>query len=236
MAAIINYYFRASLNDFLGYVRCPQEDITISYKPKSFLRSLCCAAVVSVSVILAVLLVGILLFICFPSHINSKLISDISIIPCWIVIFLGPIVEELLFRLSLVRKKVFLVCSLTLLCFTLVSKFAFTGQFYSIDHIWLRVGIAILAGTVLFLVGSKWLTKCDYRIYFYGWAFLFGTAHLSRIDFGTLLPLDFITIILYVAKQSIMGLLWGYVRMKNGIVSSILLHILNNATVLAQFI
>lgn len=228
MAAIINY-IRTSLNDFLDYVRSPQEDIIISYKPHSILRSLCCAAVVSVSVVLAVLIIGILLFACFPDHINSKLISDVSIYPWWIVIFLGPIVEELLCRLSLVRKKVFLVCSLILLCFNLVSRFAYTGQSYSIDHIWARIGIAIPAGAILFLVSNKWLTRCNYRIYFYGWALIFGTAHLSRIDFGTLLPLDYITIILYVAKQSIMGLLWGYVRMKNGIVSSMLLHILNNA-------
>lgn len=80
MATVIKY-IRASLNEFLEYVRSPREDITISYKPKSLLSSFCCAVVVTASVLLAVLLIVILLFACFPDHVNSHLISDVSTNP-----------------------------------------------------------------------------------------------------------------------------------------------------------
>lgn len=222
-------YIRTSLHEMFEYLRNPQENISMSYQPKSIFRSYSAAITMLVAMFLTILIVMVLLCLCCPNLIHSTLISDISKYPWWVVAILGPIVEELNCRLSLVRKNALLACSLTIACFNVISRCAFAKEFYTMDFIWARIGVSVVVGTALFLACRKWLMRCDYRLYFYAWAFLFGIAHITRIDFGTLLPLDYVVVLLYLAKQFGMGILLGYVRMKNGIASSIVLHILNNA-------
>lgn len=222
-------FIKASLQEMFDYLKNPQEDIQISYQPKSIARSYTAAITTLIAISMVLLITAITLRVCCPNIIHKHLVSDVSKAPWWIVTILGPIVEELFTRLALVRKNAFMACSLTIACFYVISCCAFTGKFYTMDFIWARIGVSILAGGALFLVCRKWLTKCNYRAYFYTLAFLFAIGHITRVNFGTLLPFDYLMMMLYLAKQFGMGITFGYVRMKNGIVSSILLHILNNA-------
>ena len=200
----------------------------MTYRPKSVLKSFCAVAIVVVAMMLAIVAIYVVIFAAFPDQVTETVISKPEL-PWWVMVLLGPLIEELTFRLSLVRRKAFIAATLFLACFNLVSRLAFSHQFYSTDFLLERAGVSLTAGAVLFLALHKWMSRCSYRGYFYFWALLFGSAHLFRIDFETFLPLDYFIVLLYVAKQTVMGLLLGYVRNRNGIASSILLHILNNA-------
>ncbi len=228
MAAAFKRYISTALAEAFSYIKNPQENLPVSYRPKSILQSWCAAAIAVVAMMLAIVIIFVVIFAAFSDLVTETVISK-PVMPWWVMVLLGPLIEELTFRLPLVRRKAFIAAALFLVSFNLISRFAFSHQFYTTDFLLERAGVSLAAGAVLFFALNKWMSRCSYRGYFYFWAVLFGSAHLFRIDFGTFLPLDYFIVLLYVAKQTVMGLLLGYMRNRNGIASSILFHILNNA-------
>ena len=138
---------------------------------------------------------------------NHKILDMIKSYPVVLLLVLtvviGPLIEELIFRLYLRYK----------------------------DNYALRFLISIVSLTGVrneqkaetFFI-SLW--KKRYKFIFYFSAVIFGLIHISNFEFSyTILLLSPIL----VAPQIILGLIIGYSRVRNGFVSGLLLHSLHNA-------
>ena len=215
------------LKGLFAYLRSPEEGKPFDFKPKSILSSFW---LYLVAVFFFTLLMGILVSVLgktFPTLMRPKIVGH-SDYPVWIVALLGPILEEGAFRLSLNRKKITIVLSLILISFLLASSFCFSRAIYSLDHLFVRIGIAVVVGSGLFLLLGKYMISCRFKPYFWFWGLFFGCVHLMNVNYASFLPLDYISLLLYTVTHIIMGLVLGYIRMKNSFAVSTSLHILNN--------
>lgn len=213
--------------DFISFLRSPEEGRPFDFKPKSILSSfwLYIVAVMGLTILAAA--VVYILGEAFPTLMQKKIV-DHGNTPKWIVALLAPLLEEGAFRLSLNRKKVNIAISLTLISFLLVSSFCFSQKIYCTDHLLIRIGIAIVAGFCLFLLLGRFMMNCHFKPYFWFWGVFFGCIHLMNVSYAGLLPLDYISLALYTVTHVIMGLVLGYVRLKNSFATSTLFHILTN--------
>ena len=145
------------------------------------------------------------------------------LIPCLLV----PITEELSCRLFLKKSLINSYISLSLITFILILLFQ-NRKMYTLD--WYVLNTLIFSFFIwlsLFLF-QKYFAKIKItdRTIFYGSAILFSLLHLSNYSFQiNELPKYLFLII----PQFFSGLLYGYIRVTNGITYSILLHSLHNA-------
>ena len=144
------------------------------------------------------------------------------LIPCLLV----PITEELSCRLFLKKSLINSYISLSLITFILILLFQ-GRKIYTLD--WYVLNTLIFSFFIwlsLFLF-QKYFAKIKItdRTIFYGSAILFSLLHLSNYSFQiNELPKYLFLII----PQFFSGLLYGYIRVANGITYSILLHSLHN--------
>ena len=213
--------------DFVSYLRNPEESKPFDFRPKSILSSfwLYLVAVMGLTILAAA--VVYCLGEAFPTLMQKKIVNH-GDTPKWIIALLAPFLEEGAFRLSLNRKRVNIAISLTLISFLLVSSFCFSRSIYCTDHLLIRIGIALAAGVCLFLLLGRFIQSCRFKPYFWFWGIFFGCVHLMNINYSNLLPLDYLSLALYTVTHVIMGLVLGYVRMKNSFATSTLFHVLTN--------
>jgi len=144
------------------------------------------------------------------------------LIPCLLV----PVIEELSCRLFLKKSLINSYISLSLITFILILLFQ-DHKIYTLD--WYVLNTLVFSFFIwlsLFLF-KKYFAKIKItdRTIFYGSAILFSLLHLSNYSFQiNELPKYLFLII----PQFFSGLLYGYIRVANGITYSILLHSLHN--------
>lgn len=149
------------------------------------------------------------------------------------IVILGPIIEEISFRLPLKFNKLFIPFSVFVfyLMIKLLNKKDFYLGEYTLDYILLQVAISIMLFIVLFallrikniryFIEEK-IYKKHFGIFFYALAFFFAFLHYKADSFS----LVFVTPI--IISQFISGVFLGYVRMKLGFRYGVLMHMLNN--------
>ena len=144
------------------------------------------------------------------------------LIPCLLV----PVVEELSCRLFLKKSLINSYISLSLITFILILLFQ-GRKIYTLD--WYVLNTLVFSFFIwlsLFLFEKYFAKiKINDRTIFYGSAILFSLLHLSNYSFQiNELPKYLFLII----PQFFSGLLYGYIRVANGITYSILLHSFHN--------
>lgn len=213
--------------DLISFLRSPEEGRPFDFRPKSILSSFWLYLVVVMGLTILAAAVVYVLGEAFPTLMQKKIV-DHGDTPKWIVALLGPFLEEGAFRLSLNRKKVNIAISLTLISFLLISSFCFSQTIYCADHLLVRIGIALAAGISLYFLLGRFMMNCRFKPYFWFWGVFFGCLHLMNVNYAGLLMLDYISLALYSATHVVMGLVLGYVRMRNSFATSTLFHVLTN--------
>jgi hypothetical protein len=141
------------------------------------------------------------------------------------VVLIGPIIEEILFRLSLNLKKSAIAICISLIIYRLLGNRFTAFDFGNIfDYLTLLTSIA-----VFFLIknnlSDNFIEILKIRYYpflFYFFAITFALGHVNnfapiQINILWVYPI-------YVLPQFVMGLFFGYIRVKRGIIWSVLLH------------
>ena len=146
-----------------------------------------------------------------------------------IVPIIGPFLEEILFRLPLSLTKTSISLSAALIMYRFTGKHLFSfdpNEVYS----YIRIGIAIVTFTsVLFFLSYVWLEKIKeryFKYFFYLSAILFALVHISNFA-----PYNYNVLFLYplfTLPQFFMGLILGYLRIRQGFFSAWVLHALIN--------
>jgi membrane protease YdiL (CAAX protease family) len=139
---------------------------------------------------------------------------------------LGPIVEEISFRLILkpsYKNFIFLT-----FFFILLSAITLIRQKISYLIVFLTLGVIsfIIWGNKVYLKKIQILFLKRFSYVFYISCFLFGMVHITNYT-----PLNYKVILIFpilILSQIIGGAFFGYIRMKFGIVYSILFHSIFN--------
>ena len=144
------------------------------------------------------------------------------LIPCLLV----PVIEELSCRLFLKKSLINSYISLSLITFILILLLQ-NRKIYSLDLYVLNTLVFSFFIWLLLFSFKKYFVniKITDRTIFYSSAILFSLLHLSNYSFQiNELPKYLFLII----PQLCSGLIYGYIRVKNGIIYSILLHSIHN--------
>lgn len=146
------------------------------------------------------------------------------------IVFLGPLLEELLFRLPLSFNKISIGVSFALISYRLSVNHILIGIDYSNPYWYVKLVIALCVFylTVRFLPG-RWLTtlKENYLRH----TFYFITAAFALLHITNFAPYNSHLIFFYpvfILPQFLMGMFLGYARLKYGFLFGAALHGLIN--------
>lgn len=146
----------------------------------------------------------------------------------YILIF-GPVIEEIIFRLPLKVKKNNIAVSVTFAIMILFFGGLFSISIYSVKTYVKFIGLFFCLVT-LYLTKQDFIDKLRpqfYSVYFYLFAVLFATIHIG--NFEKAVPLEYLWFVpLLILPQFIMGIFFGYIRLKNGFLWGVLMHSLTN--------
>ncbi|MEH6790911.1 CPBP family glutamic-type intramembrane protease [Parasphingorhabdus sp.] len=222
---------RSTALDLLAFVRAPtlgprESDRGRPVADVAWLFLLNCLIVLAIAMVLFPMM---MLF-------GVEMSSDMSALfdrPLWqmvlIVIIVGPIAEELMFRVWIVGNPrwLILVCGLV----TWIGGSSGLEQSGLVD--W-NQGLAIGLGAAIALASLAGLVRLwkapvpswyrsIFPLVFWGQALLFGLVHVfnyTGANPATLLP--------FILPQLVGGLIWGYARIRYGWWSNILMHMAYN--------
>lgn len=149
----------------------------------------------------------------------------------WLIIFVIPLIEEILFRLFLRVNKFNIATTIILWILVIISKDKITDLDFKSSVTYIHIVIVIAIGFLLYkyiLTEAiiKYLTNKKYKL-FYLSILSFGLIHLTNInEFYWQLSLFYP---FYVLPQIAMGYFIGRLRMEQGFFWGILFHSIINA-------
>lgn len=144
------------------YIKNPLEYCSYDFSVKAILLSALLCLIVPLLFKVLTVSVFVLAGVDLPA-----MTSDKSVLPLCFLIVVPPIVEELGFRLPLKRGRLNLCISVALIAFVF-SKVIFAGGLYS-EHLFCRIGFAIISSSVINLILGKWLQNVRFNIFSIRW-------------------------------------------------------------------
>jgi membrane protease YdiL (CAAX protease family) len=216
------------MNDFFAYIRNP--GYCASKKPALIILIL-----LFIIYIFSAISIGIFREILTKHFQIVQRVPDVAAHPgqLFLVILLGPVTEEILFRSWLRFTKVNAVL------FGAVLGFIFMHATIGRNILAAMVSFVVLSG----LVGSLIVTSVQrietflsghFPFFFYFSAIAFGLVHASNFTGNPHLILLFSPLL--GGPQIVFGVILGYVRMNHGLRWSMLFHMFVNMSVLLQFL
>ncbi|MBX2915355.1 MAG: CPBP family intramembrane metalloprotease [Cyclobacteriaceae bacterium] len=159
---------------------------------------------------------------------NSESINRFGNYSFIIVVILGPLYEEILFRLPLNLSKLSIGVSLGFMFFYLLTGNLLSIDYQKFDTYFKIVGSIFFAGLVTFFFPKKFLDlfKNNFKLVFFIHAVIFALLHLTNFDsYNSSVILIYP---LFTLPQLIMAVLIGYTRIEIGFAYCVLLHSLIN--------
>ncbi|SFT09344.1 CAAX protease self-immunity [Sphingobacterium wenxiniae] len=146
-----------------------------------------------------------------------------------------PLFEEVMFRLSLIFKPIYVALSSACFGYYFCTKLIFNSRLSLVDDTFgFRIGTAILLGSLVFIVlnnqnvkkrlQSLWVKKFD--LIYYSSAILFGWLHILNFELSYL---NLLLTPILTLPQLFSGLITGYLRLKFGFLYPLSFHILTNS-------
>ncbi|MEW5846829.1 MAG: CPBP family glutamic-type intramembrane protease [Bacteroidota bacterium] len=140
-----------------------------------------------------------------------------------LALFIGPIIEELLFRLILIINKRNLIIFSSLAIILATYSLLKSNYFYSI--ILFTLSILVVSSLSKSLEIRSIITKY-FSAYFYAITIIFGLMHFK--NYNGIEGFLYLWIPFLVFPQILMGVFFGYIRIKFGIIYSIIFHMIIN--------
>jgi len=220
------------IKTIVNFLKNPDNKLSRSYDVKKNLKSVFIFYLIKL-LLFIIWLIVIASFI----DIESPAVVDIrnKMSPLGFILYallLGPILEEAIFRLSLVFKPIYITITVLLLTYVLTSKLVYgIGHINIEEHILVRIVISILFALITYFLANKYFT---YFLKF--WNANFRWIYYCSIIFFTFLHLDlleltfnkFLLFPLLTFPQLLGGTINGYIRIKYGFIYSCLFHGINN--------
>lgn len=156
---------------------------------------------------------------------NEEFNLSISFLLFIMAVILAPIYEEIIFRSLLKFEKI----NIILFIITTPILIVVTAIHVIVSAV-ILLSILLLSVISLLLIYKRnkieLFLSSNFKYFFYGVALTFGLTHTSNFAGNFYLILLFSPLL--VGPQIVLGLILGYVRMKHGLVYSIIFHMLVN--------
>lgn len=178
--------------------------------------------------VLLILISKIILDISFPNNNHSSILFKRypTIVYFGIVVFLGPFLEELIFRLFLNGKEFYLKISASLGLLAYGSSFLYIETLFSINNLYLvAVSIIIILIPNHFLLFFSNFIKNRKKLIILFSALLFSFAHYKRMGLSLN---QFYLFPIYLFSYFWSGLVFGYYRLRNGFFFALICHVVVN--------
>lgn len=144
------------------------------------------------------------------------------------VLVLGPIMEELAVRAFMNRGRAMISVSIGGMCLIFLRSTDIISSFYK----WpLELMVSLLIGLLSFVLLEKikfTFQDNHFRIVFYLMNAFFVVMHFGNYDLSNIHLINYFFLPLVVLPQTILTIALSYVRLRNGLLWSIGLHMLNN--------
>lgn len=207
--------------DFFSFLLSP----TLEAPEQSLLKKSLTAGYMFILKVILVMAIGILIHLLFgkpdPNILNKTLIHTSVLIAVFAGVF-----EELVYRLSLTKfNPWYLSISLAGFLFIVIKKLYFRNMLLENEGLLISALIAVASFPLFYLITKRFSANLErfwqqhFGIVFYSAALLFAVSHFFNakdLQLGNL-------------KSNIThlfsALIFGYVRLKSGIVAAIILHI-----------
>ena len=145
------------------------------------------------------------------------------------IVLIGPLIEEIIFRLPLRLNKKYLSISTIFAILILIGGGLFSIKLNTTDA-YIKFGMLFSSLATIYFFPINIINKIKfqyYHYYFYFITILFGMIHIG--NFENSIPMKYIWFIpILILPQIIMAIFFGYIRLKNGILWSITMHSLTN--------
>lgn len=150
--------------------------------------------------------------------------------------FFLPLIEEIVFRLSLVFSRCNLSLTIAGISFIIVNNFLkvqalFTEENYYSTRIIVSIFLSMLIGILFYFASKKYevtfayFFKNNFRIIYYLSALIFAILHISNFEINLHY---FLIYPLMILPSIFFGLAVGFVRVKYGFFYSVFIHVINN--------
>jgi len=166
-----------------------------------------------------------------PTNISKVRIQQKTWLHSFVLIgFIGPLLEEFMFRLALIFKPIYLATSFSIVFLYLYSYYTGT-ELASFDSFLYRAIIAILLFFLVYKLCSKyshfmnhiWINHTNKIVVVM--SFLFGLFHFMNYDRESL---SFVNSFVILIPHFISGLIYSHLRLKYDFLSVVITHILFN--------
>ena len=145
-----------------------------------------------------------------------------------VVLLLGPLVEEIIFRLPLRLRKINLGLAVFIATFWILHSKVFPLDFYA-AKMYQDFGLSVLTVGLVWLAPVRWLQTVQtsyFKYFFYFSVIAFGLMHIS--NFTTLNTEVLFFYPIYVLPQLVMGIFLGYIRIRYSFLYAYIFHALTN--------
>tara|TARA_R110001606_G_scaffold165510_2_gene309959 strand:+ start:660 stop:1427 length:768 start_codon:yes stop_codon:yes gene_type:complete len=222
---------RSTASDLIAFIRAPTLSVGDS-GGKGRLADVAWLLLLNGLIVLVIAMILFPIMMLFGVEMSSEM-SGLFKRPIWqimlLVVFVGPITEELIFRIWVVGTPRWLAIFLGLLAwiggsyFLKQSGLMASGQNTAIAMITV-IAIAVLVCLIRFWKSSvpDWYVRI-FPLVFWGQALVFGFVHVFNYageNAVALLP--------FVLPQLVGGIIWGYARVRYGWWANIVMHMAYN--------
>lgn len=226
------------MNEFFTFLKSPDEEKIANTSLRKKVEIIFFSFMISFAVVVTVSFLLGLINLWFGNETvpisnrsnkqNRLVMSNIVLTLC-----IGPLMEELAFRLSMRRSRITLAISLTILFYFVISLL-FRTKFYDFNsEIFLYKIILCCFIFFAFLFYQKlhvYLQKIPFSYYFYFSCFFFAMLHsVNFLPLG-IHKIGFLPLLLL--PQFVYGIILGYTRLKAGFIPALFVHMLINALIL----
>lgn len=226
------YYF-SLFKEILNFIKNPknEKDRTKSTKQKIY-------DTIGLLILKMLFLIPVVLFFAVydPENIQKGNMSErfTPMVLLLVGVVILPFLEEVLFRLSLKFKPIYLALTSGVFCYYILTKLVFHTKLSAVDESFLiRIVISISLGFVFYpIINIKSVKKSlskfwtqNFRSIYYVSCLVFAWVHYSKyeLNWANTLLLPILTL-----PQLMSAIIYGYIRVSYGFRYPLLLHMSNN--------
>lgn len=147
--------------------------------------------------------------------------------PLWFIILVPPLLEEIAFRLSLRRKKLFVFISLSTIFWFIFSKLI-SGAIYCSEYFLMRFTVSIITGAIVTILTWSKVQSIKYSTYFYAFAIFFGMTHLMNYSIFSSSPICCLFFAVVVLTKTFDGAIYGFIRIRYNFYIAVFIHAFHN--------
>lgn len=218
----LSYRKSSRLRDMVQFVTSPKDDLVLDFKISSIIKTVLWFMLIHVSITVVYHFADLIFY---SESVETSIGDSIQTLPLWVVLILPPMLEETAFRLPLRRKRLYITLSSTAIMF-FMSAIISSSKVY--DVTWERLLLCAIVALIVWFWGYKWISKLNFKVWLWIMVLFFSVLHIVNYNLSIMNISEWNRVLLKEAVKIPSALMFSYVRIKHGFITSVALHYTNN--------